>query len=78
MTPTFFSAYVRPNIRHERLIFVHRHFIKKIGLLNGFVHKLIVRLFVCLFVLTGFFYIRRGTNECGIEGGITAGKAKVE
>ena len=34
--------------------------------------KLIVRLFVC-FVFIGFFYIRRGTDECGIESGITAG-----
>lgn len=26
-----------------------------------------------LFDFTGFFWIRRGSNECGIESGVTAG-----
>ena len=26
-----------------------------------------------LFLITRIFYIRRGTNECGIESGVTAG-----
>jgi len=28
---------------------------------------------VIMFNFSGFFLIRRGTDECGIEGGVTAG-----
>ena len=28
---------------------------------------------VIMFDFSGFFLIRRGTNECGIESGVTAG-----
>lgn len=35
--------------------------------------KVIVNLIAYVFDLTGFFLIRRGTDECGIEDGVTAG-----